>query len=125
MLIAARLILIVAFAFFVVVGFACLIVPNAVMEQAHLAPQSGAGTAEIRGLIGGTFLAWGLMIFGAWLFKPMAKGLLAALGLTMALIAAARIVSLAVDQEVAFSIPPLVTEVLIALACWVLYRNEA
>jgi hypothetical protein len=51
-------------------------------------------------------------------------GFLLAVGTTLGAIAAARIVSLAIDHEFAFNIPAMASEALIALACWVLYRNE-
>jgi hypothetical protein len=124
MVIVARIYLFLILVLFGLLGLASLAVPDAVAARMHLAPQAMAGTAEIRGLYGGAFLAWSLMIIGAWRYKPLAKGLLAAVGLSMGLIAAARMVSLAIDHEAAFNIPAAASEALIALACWVLYRNE-
>lgn len=106
------------------VGFAGLLVPDTLVAQFDLLPQSAKGSAEVRGLYGGAFLSWGLIIVGAWRYKHLRNGLLVALALTMGTIAAARLVSLAVDQQPAFNIPAIVSELLIVLACWILYRDE-
>jgi hypothetical protein len=107
------------------VGLAALFAPQMVAARFDLLPQTLKGAAEIRGLYGGGFTASGLLTLLALRDTPLARGLLVAVGSVMGGIAAARLVSLCVEHEIAFTLPAAVAEALTALACRVLYRRSA
>src|SRR5262245_33438471 len=101
-----------------VLGVLALAAPEMLMPQLGLSPAAVKGTAEIRGLYGGGFCAWAAILIAGTRARPWSGGLLIAMAVTMGGIAAARIVSLIVDGEVAFNVQALVSEGLLALACW-------
>lgn len=105
-------------------GLVALAAPDIVMPQLGLSPLAVKGTAEIRGLYGGAFCAWCAILIAGTRPRAWAGGLLVAMTVTMGGIAAARIASLIADGEVPFNAPALISEGLLALACWVLYRGK-
>lgn len=109
---------------FSAVGIFALTAPQSLLAQFDLVPQSAQGTAEARSLYGGAFLAWALIIVGAWRYKSLRRGLLASLALSIGLIATARILSLAIDHVPDFNVPAMIFEWLIVVACWIVYRDE-
>lgn len=123
MLTAARVYVIFMAIVFGLGGATALISPEMFMAQLELLPKSIKGTAEVRGLYGGGFLSWAVILIAALRCKSVSAGLLLAMILTMGLIVIARGVSVVVDHETAFNVPAIIGEALLVLACWVLYRN--
>jgi len=101
-----------------------LFAPQIAAQRLHLIPDALAGTSEIRGLFGGGFLAFGVIILAGLRIKPLAKGMLGAIGLIMAGVVIGRIVSLIVDHDL-FALRIGSTESLVALACWYEFRQKA
>jgi hypothetical protein len=123
MLTLARAYLVSMAIVFGAIGIAALSAPDIVAGKLELLPQSIKGTAEIRGLYGGGFISWCLIILGALRYRS--KGMLIAMALTMGAIALARVVSVFADHDVAFNAPGLISEVLIAIACWKIWKDSA
>jgi len=105
------------------IGLTALADPAAIAGKFDLALQSTKASAEVRGLYGGGFVAWALIIIAALRFKTLAPGLLTAMGISMGAIAIARIVSIATDYAPDFNLPAFAVEALAAGACWILYKN--
>jgi hypothetical protein len=106
-------------------GALALVAPDTLMAQLDLLPKSLKGVAEIRALYGGAFLSWGVMLLIAALpGRALGQGFRVAMALTLGGIAAARVVSLAIEHQLAFNVQALVSEGLIAAGCWALYRHE-
>lgn len=123
MLVTARVYVILMAVVFGFGGLGALISPEMFMGQLELLPKSIKGTAEVRGLYGGGFLSWAVILISALRYKSVSAGLFLAMVISMGLIVVARIVSVVVDQEIAFNGPAIVGEALLVLACWVLYKN--
>jgi hypothetical protein len=124
MVLIARIYLGLIIATFAAMGLLALAAPAQLMAQLDLLPKSPKGLAEIRALYGGAFLSWAVIMLAAWRSRTLGQGLWMAMALTMGAIAAARVVSLAIERQTAFNVPALIGEGLIALACWTLYRHE-
>ena len=100
-----------------------LFAPQIISGQVFLSPATIAGTAELRGLYGGGFIGFGLVLLCGLRCKSLAPGLFLAMAIIMGGIVVGRIVSLAIEHEFAFTIPAIIGEVLLALACWAGSRN--
>jgi hypothetical protein len=111
-------------ALFAAVGLTGLIAPDKLMASLHLAATAGAGRAELRGLYGGALISWALIGIAAWRCPKLRPGLLVGLAITLGALTVARLVSIAVDGEIAFNAPALIMEALFALAAWTLWRRE-
>jgi hypothetical protein len=109
---------------FVGLGLTALFAPHMIFAQFDLLANSAKGVAEIRSLYGGAFLSWGLLTIVALRGGPLSQGLLIAMVVIMGGIAAARLVSLMVDQAFAFNIPAEVVEILALLAYWTVYKHN-
>jgi hypothetical protein len=109
---------------FAAVGLAGLIMPEKLMASLHLAATKPAGVAELRGLYGGALTSWALAGIAAWRWPRLRPGLLVGLAISLGAIALARVVSIAVDGEVAFNLPALIGEGVFALCAWALWRKE-
>jgi hypothetical protein len=124
MLTIARAYLIIMAIALMLIGLAALAAPEAVSRELALLPQAGKGLAELRGLYGGLFIAWGVIMLWSIRATDIASGLLIAMIIMMGTIAAARLVSLVLDREPAFNVPALVFEGLIAVASWVIFAKR-
>lgn len=108
---------------FTALGLMSLVSPSAMAAKMQLVPASNIGFAEIRGLYGGGFIGFGLILLGGLHWKPYARGLLMAMALSMGSIGTARIVTLPLDAAWGFAIGGAVAEYLLAFACWRLSRD--
>jgi hypothetical protein len=108
---------------FSAVGLTALFAPQVIAAKFDLLPQSVKGIAEIRGLYGGGVLAWGLVTWGALRRTSLSPGLLVSMTVIMGAIAAVRVMSIMVDHETALNVPAGIAEVLLALACWKVYKH--
>ena len=111
--------------FLFVYGATGLLAPQVISGQVFLSPVTIAGTAELRGLYGGGFIGFGFVILCGLRCKSLAPGLLMAMAIIMSCVVVGRVVSLAIDNEFAFTLPAIVGEVLLVLACWAGSRNAA
>lgn len=112
-------------AFFVVYGATALFRPDIIAGALYLSPVTIAGTSEIRGLYGGGFAAFGVVLFNGLRNKSIGPGLLMSMAIIMGGVVIGRIVSLAIDHETAFTLPALIAEVVVAWACWMGSKNSA
>ena len=99
-------------------GFTALFAPHIINEQLQLMPSSVANISETRGLYGGGFIGFSLLIFLGLCCKNFARGLLLAVAIIMACIVVGRLVSLGIDRDCATTVPAIIGELIIALACW-------
>ena len=125
MITIARTYLVLSAAAQLVLGIMGLAAIDRITGIFHLQPQSAQGLSEIRAWYGGANVAWALITFGALLHKPLARGLLAALASMLGFIALTRVVSMAIDHELASNLPSFITEGLVVAACWILFRSES
>ena len=112
---------------FLAVGITALLSPKHLASFFDLQAQTERGVAELRSLYGGLFLSLGALTLYALRKPNVAQDLLLAVGVLMGSVAAARIVSLALDREITFTLPAAGAEALVSLACWTLVRmtNQA
>jgi hypothetical protein len=122
--VVAKLFLGLTAAMFALLGLAALAAPDRLLDSFDLVASTPKGTAEIRSLYGGAFLAWAAVTALTLAGRLEARALLFAVGLPMALVALFRLVSLATDGVPGFNIPALIGEALIALACWAVYARS-
>jgi hypothetical protein len=111
-----RGLLYVSGAFFVVFGLTALLAPGLIANSIHLIPAARAGLGEMRGLYGGGFTAYGVVIL-AGLRRP-GHGLLLAMSIILGGIVVGRLFSLVLDQDFSFSAPNAIFEFIIAAACY-------
>ncbi|MET0661469.1 MAG: DUF4345 family protein [Steroidobacteraceae bacterium] len=119
MLKASRALLYVAAVLLVLLGLAALKHPPFVTENMFLAPTQIAGTAEIRGLYGGGFISFGVTTLLGLRCRRLAPGLFIAMATFMWCVAAARVISVAIDHEIAFTVPSLIAEAVLGAAYWI------
>jgi hypothetical protein len=119
-----RLLLIFFGLFFLAFGLAGLFAPAMLAAQLHLMPLTNAGLGELRALYGGGFAAIGFTIFAGLRCKVNGPGLLLAMSILLAGIAAGRVVSLIADHDVGFAAPNGLFEFLLAAACYSESRRE-
>lgn len=112
-------------AFFIVFGMTGLFVPHFINAQLDLMPATIAGVSETRGLYGGGFVGFGLVIICGLRCNRLAGGLLLAMCIIMGGVVVGRLLSLGIDRDLASTLPIALGEFLIALACWVESRNSA
>lgn len=110
--------------FFILFGLAGLFAPTMLAARLHLAPVNNAGLGELRGLYGGGFTGFGLVILAGLRCKAAGAGLLLAMGIIAAGIAAGRLVSLATDHDTGFAAPAALWEFILAAACYFESRQE-
>lgn len=113
---ARRVLLYVFGVFFLLFGLAGLFAPGRLTGGIHLLPEGVAGLGEMRGLYGGGFAAFGIIIL-AGLYKRDA-GLLRAMAIIAVGITVGRLVSLVLDQDVSFALPNACYEALLAVCCY-------
>ena len=106
-------------AFLILFGMVGLFAPHIVDAQVNLMPVTIAGTSETRGLYGGGFLGFGVVIVCGLRCSQLARGLLLAMSIIMGGIFVGRMVSLGIDRELALTVPSAILELLMAVACWV------
>lgn len=106
-------------------GMTALFAPHLINEQLQLMPTSIAGTSETRGLYGGGFIGFAMVIICGLRCRDSASGLLMAMAIIMGCIVAGRLISIGIDHELASTVPAVIGEVLIALACWLESKNSA
>ena len=121
---AARGLLYFFGAFFMVYGATALFAPDIIAGKLYLSPVTIAGTSEIRGLYGGGFAGFGVVILTGLRSKALGSGLLMSMATIMGGVVVGRVVSLAIDHETAFTIPAAVAEILVAGACWVAAKGN-
>jgi hypothetical protein len=109
---------------FGVVGVTSLLSPETTGSQLQIQAVSLAGTSELRGLYGGGFVGFALIILVGLRRKAYSPGLLMAMAIIMGGIVVGRVVSLAVDHELKTTLGTGVLELLVALACWSVYKHE-
>jgi hypothetical protein len=124
MVIVARIFLVFFLISFTLIGLSGLVQPDKLAANFDVLPQTTKGFAELRGIYGGVFLSWSVMIVAFLLKKPWANGLLLAVGISMACLSVVRLVSLGIDGEAHFNIMAFVGEALAAVACWVLHKQQ-
>ena len=106
------------------VGTKSLFMPESMVGQLQLSAISLAGTGEIRGLYGGGFLGFALVLLGGLRCKPISPGLLIAMVTVMGGVIVGRIFSLAVDREYPMTLTAGALELLLVLACWSVYKHD-
>lgn len=106
-------------------GMTALFAPHIINTQLHLMPVSIAGTSETRGLYGGGFIGFAVVIIYGLRCRHLAGGLLLAMAIIMGSIVAGRLISIGIDHELASTVPAIAGEILIALACWLESKNNA
>jgi Domain of unknown function (DUF4345) len=109
---------------FAAIGVKSLFMPESMAGQLQLAATSIAGTGEIRGLYGGGFIGFALVLLGGLRCKPLSPGLLIAMATVMGGVVCGRIVSLALDHEYMLTLVGGTAEALVALACWSVYKHD-
>ncbi len=120
----ARTYLYLSVLLFFAIGVSSLFAPGMVAANLQLSPLSLAGTGEIRGLYGGGFFAFGLVLLGGLRCKSLSPGLLIAMATIMGGVVVGRIVSLAFDHEYLLTLIGGSAELLLALACWNVYKYD-
>src|SRR6516165_8371348 len=112
----ARLCLLYLFgAFFLLFGLAGLLNPAMLAAKLNLLPLSSAGLGEIRGLYGGGFAGFGLVILAGLRSRAAGPGLLLGMSIILGGIVIGRLASMAVDHDYAFALPAALIEALMAL----------
>jgi len=106
-------------------GLTGLFALDLISGQLGLAALAINGSSELRGLLGGGFIAFALIILFGLRSPQRGTGFLISMILLMAGIVLGRIVSLALDGFDPKALGAGVIELLIALACWQLYRSRA
>jgi len=109
---------------FFAIGLASLIQPGTMSTLFGLLPQSNSGLIETRAIYGGGFLSWSVITIGALRCPRLSSGFLFAMMTTMGLIAAARIIGAIVVGEFVATLPAAAGEILIVIACGVVYRHN-
>lgn len=107
----------------VLVGCTGLLAPELLGGQLKVMPTATAGFSEMRGLMGGGFLAFGLCLLIGLRGSPLALGLLCAVALIMLTIAIGRILSLVLDGFDLNAVAATVSELLVTASCWHLMRG--
>jgi len=110
-------------AFFIAFGITGLFDPGLIASKMHMLPTTIAGTGEVRGLYGGGFSGFGLVIL-AGLRSPAGKGLLLAMSIIMSGVIIGRLFSMGLDHEFAFAMPAAIAEFLVASLCYLEYRSQ-
>ena len=110
-------------AFFVVYGATALFRPDIIAGALYLSPGTIAGTSEIRGLYGGGFAAFGVVLFNGLRNRQIGPGLLMSMAIIMGGVVVGRIVSLAIDHETAFTVPAAIAELLVAGCAWLAAKD--
>ena len=109
---------------FAIVGVKSLFMPESMVGQLQLQAISIAGTGEMRGLYGGGFIGFALVLLGGLRCKPLSPGLLMAMMTVMGGVVMGRIFSLAVDHEYPMTLTAAALESLLVLACWIVYKHD-
>ena len=112
-------------AFFLVYGATALFAPDIIAGKLYLSPVTIAGTSEIRGLYGGGFAGFGVVILTGLRSKTLGAGLLMSMAIVMGGVVVGRVVSLAIDHETAFTVPAAIAELLVAVSCWIASNNKS
>ena len=90
-------------AFFILFGVTGLFAPQLIDAQLNLMPVAIAGTSETRGLYGGGFAGFGVVIMCGLRCSQLASGLLLAMCIIMGGVVVGRLVSIGIDRELAFT----------------------
>lgn len=109
---------------FAVVGVKSMFMPESMTGQLQLQAMSIAGTGEVRGLYGGGFIGFALVLLGGLQCKRLSPGLLIAMMTVMGGVVIGRIFSLAIDREYPMTLTAAALESLLVLACWIVYRHD-
>ena len=109
---------------FAIVGVKSLFMPESMVGQLQLQAISIAGTGEMRGLYGGGFIGFALVLLGGLRCKPLSPGLLMAMMTVMGGVVMGRMFSLAVDHEYPMTLTATALESLLVLACWIVYKHD-
>lgn len=104
--------------FFFVFGLAGLFAPAMLAAKLNLAPLNSTGLGELRALYGGGFAGIGLVILAGLRCKTAGPGLLLAIGIIAAGIAAGRLFSTLLDHDIGTAGPAAITEIIMAAACF-------
>jgi Domain of unknown function (DUF4345) len=113
-----RGLLYVSGAFFVIFGLTVLFAPGMITNSIHLMPSGRAGLGEMRGLYGGGFFGFGLVILAGLRCPASSQGLLLAMSIILGGIVVGRLLSLVLDQDFSFAAPNALFEFIIAAACY-------
>jgi Domain of unknown function (DUF4345) len=111
--------------FFIVLGLVGLFAPQLVTVQLGLNVANIAGTSEIRGLYGGGFAGFGIVILYGMRSGSIGRGLLLAMSIIMGGVVVGRLFSLGIDHEFQFTLPAAIAEFLIALTCWMESKSRS
>ena len=121
---AARGFLYLFVVLFMAIGVTAMFAPDVIAAKLALTPVNLAGTSELRGLYGGGFFGFGIVLLCGLRCKLLAPGLLTAMAIIMGGVVVGRMVSLAIDHETTFTIPAAIGEGLLAMACWIASKNN-
>ena len=110
-------------AVFLAYGATGLSTPQLIAELVNLSPTSAIGTSEIRGLFGGGFAAFGVVLLCGLRSPILAPGLFMATAIIMGGLVAGRLFSMTVDHEFAFTIPAIIAEAVMAISAWICSRD--
>lgn len=106
-------------------GMTALFAPHIINSQLNLMPVNIAGTSETRGLYGGGFIGFAVVIIAGLRCSQLASGLLLAMSIIMGFVVVGRLVSIGIDRDLASTVPAIAGELLIALACWAESKSSA
>src|SRR5579871_6707810 len=94
---ARRLLLYVFGAFFLIFGLVGLFDPVRLIYTILLRPTGYAGFSELRGLYGGGFIGFGLVIIAGLRWRAHGAGLLLAMSIIIGCVVIGRLISLVLD----------------------------
>jgi hypothetical protein len=109
---------------FGIVGFTSLFSPETTGSQLQIQALSLAGTSELRGLYGGGFVGFALILIAGLRRKDYSQGLLMSMAIIMGGIVVGRVVSIALDHELKATLGAGAPELLVALACLSVYKHD-
>ena len=100
-------------------GATGLFAPQLISQLVDLSQVTVIGTSEIRGLFGGGFAAFGLVLLIGLRKPALAPGLFLSIAVIMGGLVVGRLFSMTIDQEFSFTIPATVAEAIVAWAAWI------
>ncbi len=111
--------------FFLVFGLIGLFAPAMLITELRLRPITLAGLGELRGVYGGGFFAFGIVIIAGLRSKAHAAGLLLAMAIILTGIVVGRLFSLLFEQDLMFFAQTAIPEIIMAACCFYESRVRA
>jgi hypothetical protein len=103
---------------FLVFGLIGLFAPAMLIAELHLRPITLAGLGELRGVYGGGFFAFGLVILAGLRSKTNSSGLLLAMCIIFTCIALGRLFSILFELDFAYAAQTAIPEIIMAVCCY-------